>query len=227
MLQKETQEKAKSQTLANGAQENAKKDEGMSKSANVQAKKTMENSLAPPSNSAIAKVPSNAPLAAQSSSQTQQGDKNGKQDGKPDAKIDPKNGQPVKEGTKEEKAQAEGDGEDESDRTKKLLNSKDNNRKIIICQFSVLTLIFVAYFVMNYFLTLDLINNVQLAYTNLYLISKRPSILKYVVVFTYDEIATGSALVYKGISGRHPKRRVIRECRYTTQKLLLQPYLFE
>ena len=97
---------------------------------------------------------------------------------------------------KEKDAEAE---DEESERTKKLLNSKDNNRTIIILQFTTLTAIFVVYFALNYYLETTIISNVEQGYSTLYLLAATPSIAKYVVVFTVDEIARGSTLTYGGM----------------------------
>eukprot|EP01017_Pseudomicrothorax_dubius_P031785 TRINITY_DN4093_c0_g1_i1.p1 TRINITY_DN4093_c0_g1~~TRINITY_DN4093_c0_g1_i1.p1 ORF type:complete len:786 (+),score=179.07 TRINITY_DN4093_c0_g1_i1:207-2564(+) len=99
---------------------------------------------------------------------------------------------------KSEKPADNGEEEEENERTKKLLNSKDNNRNIIFCQFSAMTIVFVAYFVGSFFWEWGHLDNVKQCYYHLSLISERPSILKYGVVFSNENIATKNPLIYKG-----------------------------
>ena len=58
----------------------------------------------------------------------------------------------------------EGEEEIENLRSQKLLNSKDNNKSIVICQFSFFALLFIAYFIVDIVLELMYLQNVDLIY---------------------------------------------------------------
>lgn len=77
------------------------------------------------------------------------------------------------------------DGEDDGDnRANKMENSKDGNRKTIVFQFSFVAAIFIAYFVVDYLLEVQFLDNIRLTYNHLQLVSKRSSLVKYNVMFT-------------------------------------------
>lgn len=101
-----------------------------------------------------------------------------------------------------EKKPEDGNEEDENDRTKKLLNSKDNNRKMIVLQFCLVAFVYCGIFVYSYLREESLLVNVKQAYNNIQLFVWRPSILKYSTVFTYEELATGNRYVYQNLTVR-------------------------
>jgi len=80
----------------------------------------------------------------------------------------------------------------ENMRTQKLMNSKDNNRKIVVFQFAFIALLFVIYFIVDFILEVDYLNNIRQLYYHLQLVSNRPSIVKYTIVFTVEQLATAS-----------------------------------
>lgn len=75
-------------------------------------------------------------------------------------------------------------------RQRKLMATIDNNKKIIFIQYLFILAIFVSYFGADYGLFVGFLVNVRLTYSHLELIAERPSILKYRIVFSYEEIAT-------------------------------------
>ena len=87
-------------------------------------------------------------------------------------------------------------------RSMKLMNSKDNTKKLVIPGFMLIAILFIAYFVINYFLELNFLDNVKyfhyglidiirLSYNHLKLVSMRPSLIKYNVMFTLEELVLG------------------------------------
>ena len=72
------------------------------------------------------------------------------------------------------------------------MNSKDNNKKIVICQFSFLALIFIAYFVAQFVLELNFLDYIRQTFNHLKLVSMRPSFVKYNVMYTLEEIIKGA-----------------------------------
>ena len=123
---------------------------------------------------------------------------NDKKDGVPNKNI--ANAVNVKPGEKEknakEKVVEEKKDENVEDlenlRTQKLMNSKDNNRKIVVFEFAFIALLFIIYFIVDFILELDYLNNIRQSYYHLQLISNRPSIVKYTVVFTIEQLATAT-----------------------------------
>lgn len=88
--------------------------------------------------------------------------------------------------TKDEDKKDNEQEEFENQRSEKLLNSKDNNRKLVICEFCIFALLFISYFLVDYSLQSSFINNIKKSYDHLSLISQRSSLLKYSVVFTLE-----------------------------------------
>ena len=80
----------------------------------------------------------------------------------------------------------------ENQRTQKLMNSKDNNRKIVVFQFAFIAILFIIYFVVDFILEINYLSDVRQSYSHLRLISQRPSIVKYTVVFTIEQLATAT-----------------------------------
>lgn len=79
------------------------------------------------------------------------------------------------------------------------MNSKDNNKKIVILQFSFIAALFIAYFVVNFVLELQFLDYIRLTYNHLQLVSMRPSFVKYNVMFTLEEIVNGAIQSEEGV----------------------------
>ena len=117
-----------------------------------------------------------------------------------------KAGESKKEPNKDGKVEKDKDGKDkaaddkkeennddfENQRTQKLMNSKDNNRKIVVFQFAFIAILFIIYFVVDFVLEVNYLSDVRQSYSHLKLISQRPSIVKYTVVFTIEQLATAT-----------------------------------
>ncbi len=80
----------------------------------------------------------------------------------------------------------------ENQRTQKLMNSKDNNRKIVVIQFSFIAAIFITFFVVDFVLEVGVLDNVRKAYKHLRLVSQRPGIVKNTLVFTLEQVANAT-----------------------------------
>ena len=82
-------------------------------------------------------------------------------------------------------------------RQRRLMNSVDNNTRVILLQYSIFVFMFWAYFIADYvFITLFL-TQVRTCYSHLELIAERPSIVKYRIVFTYEEIANSAIQIQR------------------------------
>lgn len=75
-------------------------------------------------------------------------------------------------------------------RQRRLMNTVDNNTKLILIQFSIFIFMFWAYFIADYAFITVFLGQVRNCYSHLELIAERPSIVKYRIVFTYENIAT-------------------------------------
>ena len=75
-------------------------------------------------------------------------------------------------------------------RQRRLMNTVDNNTKMILIQFSIFIFMFWAYFIADYAFITAFLGQVRNCYSHLELIAERPSIVKYRIVFTYENIAT-------------------------------------
>lgn len=106
-------------------------------------------------------------------------------------KKDIKPGEKDKDGKDKVDEKKDENNEDfENQRTQKLMNSKDNNRKIVVFQFAFIALLFIIYFVVDFVLEIAYLNDVRQSYSHLRLVSQRPAIVKYTVVFTIEQLAT-------------------------------------
>lgn len=74
-------------------------------------------------------------------------------------------------------------------RQKRLMNTVDNTTRIILLQYSVFVFLFWTYFILDYVFITIFLSQVRTCYSHLELIAERPSIVKYRIVFTYEEIA--------------------------------------
>jgi hypothetical protein len=82
------------------------------------------------------------------------------------------------------------------------MNSKDNNRKLVVCQFITLAALFIAYFVICFILELEFLKNIRKSYYHMKLITERPNIVKYTVVFTIEELSETTPYMYKSKSSK-------------------------
>lgn len=126
--------------------------------------------------------------------------------GQPMARTTPT---PITQGAlKEEKVSKKDDEKKEEEaelenlRSQKLLNSKDNNKSIVIVQFSFFALIFIAYFIADIVVEMQYLDNVDRVYSHLRLVSMRPSQIKYTVYFTVEEVVTGLQQLENGTDNR-------------------------
>lgn len=76
-----------------------------------------------------------------------------------------------------------------NERSQKLLNSRDNRRSKVILQFTIITLLFVAYFVGDYLHEMSVTSNIKTGLLHLKLIGERMPHIRYVVAFTLEEIS--------------------------------------
>ncbi|KAM3130308.1 hypothetical protein pb186bvf_017604 [Paramecium bursaria] len=97
-------------------------------------------------------------------------------------KNEQKNQQNIQDDKKENEEEAE------NLRSQKLLNSKDNNKSVVIVQFMIFALIFIAYFILDINLEIAYLSNVSMIYNHLSYTSHRPIVIKYNVYFTFDMI---------------------------------------
>jgi len=75
------------------------------------------------------------------------------------------------------------------ERSEKLLNSKDNNREQVICKFSIVGLLFAVFFIVDFVNEQAYLDNVEKAYVHLQLSVERMPNVRYVLAFTFEEIA--------------------------------------
>ena len=87
----------------------------------------------------------------------------------------------------------------ENMRSQKLMNSKDNNRKIVVFQFAFIASLYIIYFVVDFILELNHLNDVRQSYSHLRLVSQRPAIVKYTVVFTIEQLATATIQIQNSL----------------------------
>lgn len=88
----------------------------------------------------------------------------------------------------EEKKEEIKDNRDEI-RQRRLMNTVDNTSRIIILQYSIFVTLFWTYFILDYVFMSIFLSQVKNCYSHLELIAERPSIVKYRIVFTYEEIS--------------------------------------
>lgn len=93
---------------------------------------------------------------------------------------------------KEDEKKEENNEDFENQRTQKLMNSKDNNRKIVIIQFSFIAALFITYFVVDFVMEVGVLDDVRKAYRHLKLVSQRPGIVKNTLVFTLEQVANAT-----------------------------------
>lgn len=75
------------------------------------------------------------------------------------------------------------------DRTQKLLNSKDNNKKTVIVQFLAVTMLFAIWFILNYVDITILLSRVRVCLSHLRLLSQRTPDVRFVLAFSLEELA--------------------------------------
>ena len=96
------------------------------------------------------------------------------------------------------KAQEEEVNEIDANRSEKFLSSRDEYKRKIIFQFLFVELIFIAYFLADYFDNHNVLQEVKTCLTHLKLsVERRPNI-RFTEAFTLEELAEGSPVpVYK------------------------------
>ncbi|EGR33302.1 PAS domain S-box family protein [Ichthyophthirius multifiliis] len=75
-------------------------------------------------------------------------------------------------------------------RSEKLINSKDNNKKKVIFQFFFVVVLFLSYFIISFVLEIIFLNDISTIFQHLNYISKRNPILKYNLLYTFEQIST-------------------------------------
>ena len=103
-------------------------------------------------------------------------------------------------------------------RSQKLMNSKDNNRKIIVFQFLFFSSLLVAYFVVSFIFESKFLDKIREIYNLDRILGERPSILKYTIVFTWEEFATNKSIIYKNVNTREMYMQLI----YTNEAEVLK-----
>ncbi|KAL4450352.1 hypothetical protein ABPG74_009058 [Tetrahymena malaccensis] len=90
--------------------------------------------------------------------------------------------------------------EEEADnlRSQKLMNSKDNNRKKVIFQFLIFSLLFITYFVVSFVLELTFLQNMRQVLHHLSQVSQRNAIIKYALVYMVEQITTDTIQMQDG-----------------------------
>lgn len=103
----------------------------------------------------------------------------------------------LKKEKEEEGKMNEKEGENNLDeiRKRKLMNSVNNNQMIILVQYFFILSIFITYFSVDYALVVNFLKDVRQCYSHLELIAERPSLLKYRIVFSNEEIATSAEAI--------------------------------
>lgn len=116
------------------------------------------------------------------------GDKSSLQDDKLGKSMDKSSALDMKT-VKEEEKKNEDDENLAIDRTQKLLNSKDNNKKTVIIQFLAVTLLFAIWFILNYVDLNILLTRVRVCLGHLRLLSQRTPDVRFVLAFSLEELA--------------------------------------
>ena len=111
--------------------------------------------------------------------------------------ADSKNGKII--GNVELEKKEEQELESLNERAQKLLNAKDNNRRNVIMQFSLVTLIFVLYFITDYIVQILYLGTIRDCINHLQLISKRAPAIKYAHEFALEDLASSYITVIGGI----------------------------
>ena len=98
---------------------------------------------------------------------------------------------------KEEEKKAE-DTNATQERSEKLLQSKGENRQGIIFRFCFICVVIVCYFIFDFYKESKGLNQIRLNYKRLKMICNRPFLLKFVIIFTYEEILNGVPTIITG-----------------------------
>ena len=96
-------------------------------------------------------------------------------------------------------------GEDDFDdvdrleeRARKLTQNQKNNKQGIICKFSMICILIILYFITDFYMVYLKMKSTRLDYLRLKKASDRPFLLKYVIIFTYEEILNGEPIMVEG-----------------------------
>ena len=94
-----------------------------------------------------------------------------------------------KEQKEDEKKNNDEDIDIVNDRTQKLLNSKDNNKKGVVVQFIIVTSLFVLWFVINFVDITLALKRIRLSMDHLHLLIQRTPDVRYAFGFSFEELA--------------------------------------
>jgi hypothetical protein len=101
-----------------------------------------------------------------------------------------------------EKNDDEIDIEDDVDRleerARKLTQNQRNNQRGIICRFSFICVLIVFYFLIDFYMVRKKIHETRMNYLRLKKSSDRSFLLKYVIIYTYEEIINRAPIMVKG-----------------------------
>jgi hypothetical protein len=89
----------------------------------------------------------------------------------------------------EEKKNNDDDVDIVNDRTQKLLNSKDNNKRGVVVQFIIVTSLFVLWFVINFVDITLVLKRFRLSMDHLHLLIQRTPDVRYAFEFAFEELA--------------------------------------
>mgnify|MGYP007016668501 FL=1 len=110
----------------------------------------------------------------------------------------PKNDKEMMMLLKQKEEEEEKELEEHQARSQKLMNSRDNNRISMTIQFTIFALIYAGYFIADFVIEVVYVRNVRDAYVHMQQISQRPANVKFVHVFTQEELAEGSLIYIDG-----------------------------
>ncbi|EGR30230.1 PAS domain S-box family protein [Ichthyophthirius multifiliis] len=90
-----------------------------------------------------------------------------------------------------------GDEDFENFRSEKFLNQKAGKQKIIFFSFSFISFLFIIFFIISYALQKDFLRSINKIQEHLKYILERPSLLKFNLLFTLEEIVEGIPIQYE------------------------------
>ena len=124
------------------------------------------------------------------------------------------------------------------ERARKLTQNQGNNQRGIICRFSFICVLIVIYFLVDFYMVRKRIRDTRLNYLRLKKSSDRSFLLKYVIIYTYEEIINTEPIMVTGknFDGSYDGRKSYEQQVYVneqkideiiTDKLFLQLNLGE
>lgn len=84
------------------------------------------------------------------------------------------------------------------ERARKLTQNQRNNQRGIICRFSFICVLIVIYFLVDFYMVRKKIRETRLNYLRLKKSSDRSFLLKYVIIYTYEEIINTEPIMVSG-----------------------------